>query len=117
MEGQSLLPALRRQPFRTRPIYGETRRYDRDLRFLLDPALDRKLVLDLKAGERRLFSMSEDREELRDLSTEEVLRADSLEDSLRSSIREMESRSTPSEVRRSLSDEEVRILRTLGYVK
>jgi arylsulfatase A-like enzyme len=117
MEGQSLLPALRGEPLGVRFVYGETRRFDLNLRFLIDPTIGRKLVLDLDAGRRQLFSTRDDRAEVRDLVLAEPDRTDSMEVLLREAIAGMEARATRSEVTRTLSDQEMETLRSLGYLK
>ena len=116
MEGQSLLPAVDGQPFQPGPVYGDTRRFNLDLRFLIDPVHDRKLVLDLAGGRRQLFGMSDDAGELRDLASAEPDRADSMEAFLRQAIAEMKSRSIRVETTRTMTDEELEALRSLGYV-
>jgi arylsulfatase A-like enzyme len=117
MEGQSLLAAIQGEAFTPRPVYGDTRRFGLDLRYLIDPSTDRKLVLDRASGARQLFSLREDPGERRDLAATESERADELEARLRQWIAEMEARSAGSEVTRTLSDEGIETLRSLGYIQ
>jgi arylsulfatase A-like enzyme len=116
MRGTSLLQAFRGEPFRAPPGYGETRRFGLDLRFLIDPARNRKLLLDMESGKRELYDFSADPDELSDLTAAEPETADALERALRAAIRDMESRAAPSSRVESLSAVEIQHLRELGYI-
>jgi hypothetical protein len=111
------LPLFRGEGGAAPAAYGETRRFERDLRYRIDPELDRKLVLDLESGERRLFSLSGDPGEQSDLAALEPARADAMERALRAAIAEMESRAAPVTRKGTLGDEEIERLRRLGYVR
>lgn len=68
-QGRSLRPAWEAGGnLPATPVYGETRRSGRDLRYLIDPALDRKLVLDRNAGTVSLYALSTDPAEENDLA-------------------------------------------------
>jgi arylsulfatase A-like enzyme len=117
MGGRSLLPGIRGEPAAPRPVYGETRRLQLDLRFWADPASDRKLVLDLARGSRQLFRLSGDADEREDLAAREPERADALERALRASIAEQEALRVPTEREGTLGPEELEHLRDLGYLE
>ena len=116
MRGTSLLRAFRGEPFRPPRGYGETRRFAFDLRFLVDPTRNRKLVLDMETGERELYNLTDDPDELSDLATAEPEAADALERALRTAIAEMESRAARSSRVENLSAVEIQHLRDLGYL-
>jgi arylsulfatase len=117
MRGTSLLRAFRGDPFRPTRGYGETRRFKFDLRFLVDPTLDRKLVLDMNTGKRELYNLTDDPDELSDLASAEPETTDALERALRTAIAEMESRTAPTSRVGNLSAVEIRHLRDLGYLE
>lgn len=117
MEGQSLLAAVQGGAFTPRPIYGDTRRFELNLRFSIDPVSNRKLTLDFETGARELHDLGADPAERRDLAGAESERADAMEAELRAWVRAMEARSSRSEGTRTLTDEELEALRSLGYIK
>lgn len=116
MRGTSLLSALRGEPLEPKVGYGETRRFEFDYRFRIDPARNRKLVLDMHSGTRSLYSITDDPSENTDLAAIESHTADAMERELRDEIVEMESRSASHTRRDSLSAEEIQHLRDLGYL-
>ena len=107
--------AIPREPIRAPQGYGETRRFDFDLRFLVDPERERKLVLDMASGTRELYSLGDDAE-LYDLANEEPDTADALERDLRVAIAEMESLAAPATRESTLSATEIEHLKALGYL-
>ena len=117
MEGQSLLASIQGERFVPRPVYGDTRRFGLDLRFLIDPETDRKLVLDVASGESQLFSVTGDGAERQDLVTAEPGVADAMEAALIDEIGAMVERSTRSEGQQTMSSEEYEMLRSLGYIR
>ena len=117
MRGASLVAALRGEPIAARAAYGESRRFGLDVRFRIDPARDRKLVLDLRRGGRELYSLSDDPHERRDLAASEPEIADAMERELRDAIVEMESRRVTATRRDDLSAAEMEHLRLLGYLE
>ena len=108
------MPAFRSEPIRAPKGYGETRRFNQDLRFLVDPARERKLLLDMKTGGRELYSL-DDHGELVDLSGKEPETAAALEHDLRAAIVEMESLAAPARQQSTLSAREIEHLKALGY--
>ena len=115
MRGRSLMAAFRGEPFRAPQAYGETRRFEFDFRFLVDPALDRKLVLDMNSRGRELYSLGDDAE-LNDLADEEPEIADALERELRATIAETESLAAPERQQSTLTAKEIEHLKALGYL-
>ena len=115
MRGTSLMSAFRGEPHRAPQGYGETRRFEFDLRFLVDPARERKLVLDMVSGGRELYDLGDDAE-LYDLASVEPETADALENDLRAAIAEMESLAAPTTQSSTLSAKEIEHLKSLGYL-
>jgi arylsulfatase A-like enzyme len=115
MRGTSLMSAFRGEPHRAPQGYGETRRFAFDLRFLVDPARERKLVLDMVSGGRELYDLGDDAE-LYDLASVEPETADALENDLRAAIAEMESLAAPTTQSSTLSAKEIEHLKSLGYL-
>ena len=115
MRGRSLMASFRGEPFRAPQAYGETRRFELDLRFLVDPARDRKLVLDMKSPGRALYRLGDDAE-LDDLKDEEPEMANALERELRAAIAEFESLAAPERQKSTLSAKEIENLKALGYL-
>ncbi len=116
MRGRSLLPAFRGAALAALPAYGETRRFELDLRYWLDPEAGRKLVLDLATGRRALYDLASDPGERRDLSQREPARAAAMEAALRARIAQDEARAPRQEPGAALSDEERAHLKSLGYL-
>ncbi|MCH2171610.1 sulfatase [Myxococcota bacterium] len=116
MRGVSLMPLFEGRDQMMPASYGETRRFGFDYRFRIDPALDRKLVLDMNSGQRWLYDLTNDPGEIRDLSKVEPTTADALEHALRTDIQEMESRGHHTQRMDTMSQEEIEHLKTLGYL-
>jgi arylsulfatase A-like enzyme len=116
MEGESLLPVLRGGSPPESPVYGETRRFGRDLRFLLDRASREKLVLNFRDQRARLYDLDSDPDERHNLSRVDRERTQELVAMLEDAVEGMEARSTRSAVADELTDEQVQRLRTLGYL-
>jgi arylsulfatase A-like enzyme len=117
MRGQSLLPAFRGETPPALPAYGETRRFELDLRYWLDPASERKLVLDLAKGKRALFDPARDPGERDELSAREPETAAALERQLRARIAEDETRAISAQPGGTVSEAERRHLKDLGYLE
>lgn len=116
MRGQSLVPAFRGAEASALPAYGETRRFELDLRYWLDPASGRKLVLDLAQGSRALYDPERDPGERSDLLAREPEVAAALERALRARIAEEESRAVALQQGGAISEQERQHLKDLGYI-
>jgi arylsulfatase A-like enzyme len=117
MRGRSLLGVFRGDARASEPAYGETRRFELDLRYWLDPASERKLVLDLVKGKRSLFDTARDPGESEDLAARELETAAALERALRSRISEDEGRASSVQTGGAVSEEEQQHLEALGYLE
>ncbi len=116
VEGESLLGALRGELFEGHAVYTETQRGKKNLRALIDPVTNRKLVLDLKKDRHQFYDLLSDRSELNNLSRREQAKTDRMVKRLRKMTEEMEKRAIVEVAPGTMTEEERKRLEGLGYM-
>ncbi|MCK4413473.1 MAG: sulfatase [Candidatus Eisenbacteria sp.] len=115
-EGTSLRPALEGRALPSLPVYADTRRAGRDIRCLIDPALDRKVVMDERARQIAFYAFSNDFREDRNLASEQPTEAEGFARRLRAMIKTMQERAIIEQEPAEIPEEELERLRSLGYI-
>jgi len=115
-EGVSLRPALEGRRLPALPVYAETMRMGLHLLCLIDPALDRKVVMDFRSRSIELYAFAGDLREADDLARRFPQEALSLAERLRAMRDELAERAILETAPGEMSEEELERLRSLGYL-
>ncbi|MFH1144132.1 MAG: sulfatase [Candidatus Eisenbacteria bacterium] len=116
VEGVSLRPALEGRSLPPLTVYAETRRTGLFMIALIDPALDRKVVMDFRTQSLELYAFTEDVREGTNLAGGRAQEARQLAERLKGFAQEMEQRAIIETAPGTLSEEERERLRSLGYL-
>ncbi|MBP6875615.1 MAG: sulfatase [Candidatus Eisenbacteria bacterium] len=115
-EGASLKAALEGRALPLLPVYAETRRMGLAMLCLIDPALDRKVVMDFRSRAIQLYDFAGDPREEADLSTANSAEARDLAFRLKAMSDEMSKRAVIETAPGHLDERERERLRSLGYL-
>ena len=115
-EGVSLKPLLEGRSLPALPVYAETRRMGLHLLCLIDPALDRKVVVDFRARAIELYAFSGDPGEGLNLAPQHAQEAQQLAQRLRETAQQLAERAILESAPGEIPEEERERLRSLGYL-
>jgi arylsulfatase A-like enzyme len=115
-EGVSLRPLMEGRSLPPHPVYAETRRMGLHLLCLIDPALDRKVVIDFRTKSLELYAFSSDPAESRNLASRQAQEAQQLAQRLRQTAQQLAERAILESAPGEIPQEERERLRSLGYL-